>query len=76
MDLKVKFLSFLAREYKIFNDSNYLLMNEIIINEIRVLQYICKSNGNNLVFIVNTRDFVTILIKNYKVVRRTSKLDL
>ena len=76
MDLKVKFLSFLEREYKIFNDSNYLLMNKIIINEIRVLQYICKSNGNNLVFIVDYKDFVTILIKNYKVVRRTSKLDL
>lgn len=76
MDLKVKFLSFLEREYKIFNDSHYLLMSEINVRGIIVLQYICKTNGNNLVFIVDTRDYVTILIKNYKVVRRTTKLDL
>lgn len=76
MDLKVKFLSFIEREYKIFNDSHYLLMSEINVRGIIVLQYICKTNGNNLVFIVDTRDYVTILIKNYKVVRRTTKLDL
>lgn len=76
MDLKVKFLSFVEREYKIFNDSHYLLMSEINVRGIIVLQYICKTNGNNLVFIVDTRDYVTILIKNYKVVRRTTKLDL
>ena len=76
MDLKVKFLSFLEREYKIFNDTHYLLMSEINVRGIIVLQYICKTNGNNLVFIVDTRDYVTILIKNYKVVRRTTKLDL
>ena len=76
MDLKVKFLSFVEREIRIFNDSHYLLMSNINVRGIEILQYICKTNGNNLVFIVNTRDFVTILIKNYKVVRRTSKLDL
>lgn len=76
MDLKVKFLSFVEREYKIFNDSHYLLMSEINVRGTIVLQYICKTNGNNLVFIVDTRDYVTILIKNYKVVRRTTKLDL
>lgn len=76
MDLKVKFLNFVEREYKIFNDSHYLLMSEINVRGIMVLQYICKTNGNNLVFIVDNRDYVTILIKNYKVVRRTTKLDL
>lgn len=76
MDLKDKFLSFLNREFKIFNDSHYLLMTDIKVGEVKVLQYICKTNGNNLVFIIDTKDLVTILIKNYKVVRRTTKLDL
>ena len=76
MDLKVKFLSFVEREIRIFNDSHYLLMSNINVRGIEILQYICKTNGNNLVFIVDYKDFVTILIKNYKVVRRTSKLDL
>lgn len=76
MDLKVKFLSFVERELRIFNDSHYLLMSDINVRGIEVLQYICKTNGNNLVFIVDTRDYVTILIKNYKVVRSTTKLDL
>ena len=76
MDLKVKFLNFVEREYKIFNDSHYLLMSDINVRGIIVSQYICKTNGNNLVFIVDTMDLITILIKNYKVVRRTTKLDL
>ena len=76
MDLKVKFLSFVERECRIFNDSHFLLMSDINVRGIEILQYICKTNGNNLVFIVDYRDYVTILIKNYKVVRRTTKLDL
>lgn len=76
MDLKVKFLSFVEREIRIFNDSHYLLMSDINVRGVEILQYICKTNGNNLVFIIDTRDLITILIKNYKVVRRTTKLDL
>lgn len=76
MDLKVKFLIFVERDCKIFNDSHYLLMSDINVGGVRVLQYICKTNGNNLVFIIDTRNLVTVLIKNYKVVRKTSKLDL